>query len=515
MDLASLLSACSLVAVMIYLYIGIYTYKQNSHSKIHRVFLSLCTSYAIWSFAYAFAYVSRDRYVFSFWNKLSAIGWCSISAISLYLVLLITENRFAKKEIAKFVIFSPAVFFFYLAVFQFGAGVYTPPLVVKLFYIGDFLYDFIFLSACLVILYVWGLQANNTRVKKQSRILVLSSIIPFGLNLLTQSILPLFGVKIFPLMGQLYAMIMVIGIYIVITKYKFLRIPEKYILEEIANEMMDMFILLNEKGEFIRMSRHTLDMLGYEKDELLKQNIHLIVDEKDSDKISINHLKQRDKKHLDDIALVKKNGERIPVHISYIPIYDRVLHDFLGAVLVMRDISIICKLRKKNEELQNKAIRDSLTKLYNHQYCMQLIQEEEMKTKLDGNQSGLTVMMLDIDHFKRVNDTYGHLFGDYVIKTVSDILVHNIHENGYVGRFGGEEFIIILPNIEINEAYQLGESIRSEIEAYEFESGLKLTISIGLKQLQDESSVELVKNVDDLLYKAKQNGRNRIEYSCC
>jgi two-component system cell cycle response regulator len=119
--------------------------------------------------------------------------------------------------------------------------------------------------------------------------------------------------------------------------------------------------------------------------------------------------------------------------------------------------------------------------------------------------------MIDIDYFKNVNDTYGHVFGDYVLETVSNILVTNINDNGYVGRFGGEEFIIILPQIGIDKAYDLGEKIRSGLEKYKFDNDLKLTVSIGIKQFDNESFIQFVKNADDLLYKAKRNGRNRIE----
>lgn len=116
-----------------------------------------------------------------------------------------------------------------------------------------------------MILFVWGLKNDSKRIKYQSKILVLSSAIPFCLNLITQTIMPLFGVEKFPLMGQLYSVIMIIGTYIVITKYKFLRIPEKFLLEEIENEMMDMVILINEKYDIIRISMHALNLLNFEK----------------------------------------------------------------------------------------------------------------------------------------------------------------------------------------------------------------------------------------------------------
>lgn len=505
MDKSSLFSAFSLVAVFIYMYIGFYTFSQNTKSTVHRVFLSLCISYSIWSFAYAFVYVSNDYYTSSLWNKISAIGWCSFSAITLYLVLLITEKKIINKRIYVFLIFSPAVLFFCMSVFLFGYGIKTSTVITSIFYIGDFLYNFIFLIISITILFIWGFKTDSIRIKKQSKILVLSSIIPFCLNLLTQTIMPILGISKFPLMGQLYSVITIMGTYIVITKYKFLRLPEKFLVEEIENEILDMIIIVNEKYEIVRISMHALDLLNFERDEIINKNISCLFEEnimKKINKCNINKLGEKYK----DIELLIKGGERIPTNITFIPINDNKIHDFLGAVFVIHDISTEYELRRKNEELHEKNIRDGLTKLYNHQYSMEIIKKEIERKQL-------SLMMIDIDYFKKVNDTYGHLFGDYVLETVSNILVQNVNDNGYVGRFGGEEFIVILPQMKIDMAYDIGEKIRSEIEKYKFNNDLKLTVSIGIKQCKNESSVQLVKNADDLLYKAKENGRNRIEYS--
>ncbi|MGE5628516.1 MAG: diguanylate cyclase [Solirubrobacterales bacterium] len=506
MDYKSLFSALSLFSVFIYLYVGLYTFKQNSKSIIHRFFLLLCLSYGIWSFAYAFAYVSVDKYVFSIWNKTAAFGWCSFSAISLYLVLLITENKIVKNKAAAIIIFLPGVLFLYMALFLFGEGIQTSTLVSEFFYTGDFIYNFSYLLISILIVFRWGLKSKSKRVKIQAKILVITSLVPFCLNLLTQTILPLIGLGEFPLMGQIYSLIMILGIYFIITKYKFLKMPESFLLQEIGTKIMDMVILTNEKQEIVRVSKHTEKMLGFNKQEIIGKNIGFLFEK------SINlHTAMELEGKYNDIGMVGKNGLKIPTNINYMPIIDNKFNEFLGAVLVVHDISAEYELRRINAELKEKTIRDSLTNLYNHQYSMEII-KNEINCISESNRD-LSLMMLDIDHFKRVNDTYGHVFGDYVLETISSILLDNINnEKEYVGRFGGEEFIIMLPRTPIEEAYDIGESIRNRIEKYEFNNDLKLTVSIGIKQYRNESPMQLVKNADDLLYKAKQNGRNRIEY---
>jgi two-component system cell cycle response regulator len=501
MDTTSLFAAFSLVSVFVYLYIGIYTFRQNTKSILHKGFLLLCTSYAIWSFAYAFAYVSSNSYVFSIWNKISAIGWCSFSAISLYLVLLITENKIAQKMIVKILIFLPSTIFFYMAVFLFGYDINTSPIITDVFYIGDFLYNFTFLFISIALLFIWGIKSDSKRIKKQSTLLVTVSVIPFFLNLLTQTIMPLLGIAKYPN----------IGTYVVITKYKFLRLPQEFLLKEIEDKMMDMVIFLNEKYQIIRISKHTLNLLGYEEYELLNKDANCLFDENSKMQININD-NTNGEKNYNDMGILRKNGNELPINMTYIPVFDKELNDFLGSVFVMQDISIEYELKIKNKQLEEKSIRDGLTKLYNHQYSIELIKREIENINKDINKNDLSLLMLDIDFFKKVNDTYGHQYGDYVLEVVSDILIDNVNDSGKVGRFGGEEFIIILPKADINKAYEIGEKVRNEIEDYKFDKGFKLTISIGIKQFKDETSVQLVKRADDLLYKAKQNGRNRIEY---
>jgi diguanylate cyclase (GGDEF)-like protein/PAS domain S-box-containing protein len=388
MDMRSLFSALSLVAVIIYIYIGSYTYRQNKKSVIHRTFLLLCVSYAIWSFAYAFAYVSTNGYIFSFWNKVAALGWCSFSAITLYLVLQITENKPIKNRIIKSITFFPALLFYFMAVFLFGEGIKTPPVISKIFYTGNFLYNFTYLLASIIILFIWGARSNSIRVKKQSRILVIAGIIPFVLDLLTDTILPLLGVEHVPLVGQLYSVIMIMGSYVVIEKYKFLRLPEKFIYEEVSKQILDMFIITNEKGRILRISQYTLNMLGYKESELLKLNIEDIIQGRAGERFSLELIKQKDYKY-SDITLFKKDGQSIPVNVSSKRILDSRLHDLLGVILVIQDISLFYELQQKNEELNA---------------CLQQITatEEELRYRYDLNLENEKKLSISEEKFRMV-----------------------------------------------------------------------------------------------------------------
>lgn len=130
------------------------------------------------------------------------------------------------------------------------------------------------------------------------------------------------------------------------------------------------------------------------------------------------------------------------------------------------------------------------------------------------NQGTFSLLMIDIDHFKRVNDRYGHMVGDHLLKSFSRCLTTSVRETDFVARFGGEEFIAILPKTNLEEACQAAERIREVIAGTSHRVGdfeLQVTVSMGVKEVQDdENDVELLKNTDAALYAAKKNGRN-----CC
>jgi len=169
---------------------------------------------------------------------------------------------------------------------------------------------------------------------------------------------------------------------------------------------------------------------------------------------------------------------------------------------------------KLKEDLEQNALIDPLTGCVNKKET-EYLAEEFLKNFLRYNNT-LAILMLDIDFFKKVNDTYGHLAGDLVLKEVSNTIKSLVRDSDVCGRFGGEEFIVLAPNTKLNGALKLAERIRKTIEKtkFEFESQIiKVTISIGITSASKTDSVfSLIERVDTALYAAKENGRNRVEY---
>lgn len=162
-------------------------------------------------------------------------------------------------------------------------------------------------------------------------------------------------------------------------------------------------------------------------------------------------------------------------------------------------------LAKSNTILKNKAEIDPLTKLYNRNTALEAVQSKTNCTKLG-------LIIIDIDHFKMVNDTYGHNTGDEVLKELAHILSKSIRKNDLVARWGGEEFILLIPNTSLIEAESIAEKLRLQIEKYSFPIVKNITASFGVSLCEspEQTFNELFECADKALYQAKNLGRNRV-----
>ncbi len=171
-------------------------------------------------------------------------------------------------------------------------------------------------------------------------------------------------------------------------------------------------------------------------------------------------------------------------------------------------------LREQNQRLEELSNTDPLTQLANRRFLMKTLDREFQRSV--RNNDPLSMVMADIDHFKRINDTYGHQQGDVVLKAVSEALLDELREYDLAARFGGEEFALILPGTELPQATAAAERIRKRVSRLKFEGALKplvLTISLGVATGPRKDVTvfdDLVRLSDDALYAAKREGRNRV-----
>lgn len=167
-------------------------------------------------------------------------------------------------------------------------------------------------------------------------------------------------------------------------------------------------------------------------------------------------------------------------------------------------------LKKYNERLLKLSVTDKLTGLYNRQKTdLKLTEERKKVTRYPDYHC--SVMMIDVDYFKNINDTFGHQDGDKVLQTLAEVMKRSLRETDTIGRWGGEEFIVILSHTALDEAQKVAENIRQKVEEYPFLTLNPVTISIGVGEFIGMEEVhECVARVDAALYKAKASGRNSV-----
>ena len=199
--------------------------------------------------------------------------------------------------------------------------------------------------------------------------------------------------------------------------------------------------------------------------------------------------------------MINKENKKIKHKIPYIKAY-------------LNEVSSIIESKYTLEQLHQQNIKDPLTKLYNRRYLDHILPQLVALAK--RRNSNLGFLMIDMDYFKKVNDTYGHDAGDKILQTLSSIIVNSIRESDIPVRFGGEEFVIILNDIKSKEdLLKVAEKIRKNVEKTKFHTGkeyIKKTVSIGASLFPNDCSTgwECIKYADLALYKAKNSGRNKV-----
>ena len=180
--------------------------------------------------------------------------------------------------------------------------------------------------------------------------------------------------------------------------------------------------------------------------------------------------------------------------------------------IVLARVKNILKMQEMKKELERLAYTDPLTSAFNRRYFLSAAKKEILRSSRYGH--SLTLLMVDIDHFKSVNDTYGHDIGDEALKITVTTILKALRSEDILGRFGGEEFIILLPETNAVGAELVAQRIRQVVSEIIINTGQKavsFTVSVGVAEIKKNETIEeMQKRADEALYKAKENGRNCV-----
>ena len=268
-----------------------------------------------------------------------------------------------------------------------------------------------------------------------------------------------------------------------------------------------------EDGTIVDVNKSFLRVMGFKREEVVGFTASGLgfIDSKGREVMLRRRVRsQRGIRNL-EVPLKTAKGERLTALLSGEVIESR---EGVYYLWVMKDITLLKRaqvdLERLNRELQERSIRDGLTKLFNHRHIFERLEEEIGRGV--RYQEPLSVIMGDIDHFKDVNDTYGHGVGDKVLESVAGLLKKALRKTDILGRYGGEEFLAVLPRTPLEKAGAVAERIRRAVEGESKEaSGVSVTISLGVAlYAHGDTAASLIDKGDDCLYRAKREGRNRV-----
>jgi len=286
------------------------------------------------------------------------------------------------------------------------------------------------------------------------------------------------------------------------------------IYEAIVKNATDAVIVTDFEGNIISWNQSATSIFGYSEQEVLGKYVHDVLPVYELRERADHAFKRFQNNNAQGPLIGKgihvkgltKHGKAIHVHFSPNVIK---LNDQTFIYAFIRDITEIIELQEK---LRIQSTTDDLTGILNRRAFLENF--NKVFTHAQKHSLSLSLMLFDIDHFKMVNDQFGHPAGDLVIKLFAQHIGKLIRSNDIFGRVGGEEFYLALPETSLQEAQKTAEEIRQQIEKLDISFGnrtLKITTSIGLTAIEKDDTFEQIQHRSDIaLYKAKDEGRNRI-----
>jgi len=288
---------------------------------------------------------------------------------------------------------------------------------------------------------------------------------------------------------------------------------------ELANQSL-VGIAITEDGKFSYTNARFSEMFGYSVEELRKFGPLDVISEQDRAMVK-ESMRRRISGEVDHVVYgfrgVRKDGAPIDVEIHASTMQ---LNGKRALISVLLDVTERMRAEREmwvlQQKLADQSVHDALTGLYNRRYLEESLARELVLAERKGHP--VSVIMADLDHFKKVNDQYGHLAGDEVLRAFGAILKRNARASDIYCRYGGEEFLLVLPQMPAEKAAERAEQLRRSLAAAPIHYGatpIAITASFGVAAFPDQGSGgdRLIDAADKALYQAKHNGRNRVALS--
>ncbi|QOP46159.1 sensor domain-containing diguanylate cyclase [Sulfurimonas paralvinellae] len=273
----------------------------------------------------------------------------------------------------------------------------------------------------------------------------------------------------------------------------------------------DLMFELSLEGVYLNIWAHNSQELTANKELLLGKKVTDVLEESAAQKVmqAIEIAYKKGSSFGEQIQLKTPSGD---LWFELSSSKKENLNSEATVIMLSRNITDRKELEMK---LLHLSRHDSLTNLYNRRTLETLLQKELHRSQ--RYKTPLSICMLDIDFFKKINDTYGHATGDDVLKKLADVLRESLRDTDYVGRYGGEEFVIALPDTSLNDAVEFAQRLRKKVAAIschpEEKESFNITISLGVAELNSENNTvdKILEAADSAMYRAKESGRNCVK----
>ena len=260
-------------------------------------------------------------------------------------------------------------------------------------------------------------------------------------------------------------------------------------------------IYIIQRGRFVAVNKEFIEYTQYSEQELFTLDPLDIVVESFRDSVRKNAVEmlksQRDKPY--QYLAKTSGGSNLWVIEAVVP---TTIKDKRATLGFFMDI----------DKIAADSFKDALTGLHNRRYFDDCLKKEMQRSGRYG--LALSLLLIDVDHFKTYNDTFGHVEGDKVLRRIGTIIQDSIRQTDSGCRYGGEEFAVVMPQSDIEDAFVVADRIRNNVEANTVDLNSGVTVSVGMSQYKPNQMItDFIASSDKALYRAKNNGRNRIEFS--
>ncbi len=497
----------------------------DSKNRLNRLYSIFTIAVAYWSVFKILQITASSVEMAGLFYKISSFGWTLLPSIYFAFVIEFTKSeKYLLKKIISLLFLIIGLIF---AVITISTDLMLKEMIYEQWgfsHIPGIVYKIGF-TPYFVIIFVWGLillfmygRKNLSRLERiKTYYLLIGVSVPLIGGVITNMILPAMGVHVFELALTLTT-VNVILIGYAMYKYRLLNITFEYAASTIINTMGDVLIVLDRELIINLVNPAALHLLGYSVNELIKNKIrNYLVREYFCD--DLMHSLEAEGYIKLEMEFLDNKRNVIVTDTSISTLKDES-GDTVGYVLVSKDIRerkrLISEIEQAKKELEELAITDPLTGLYNRRYLMLKLKEEFLRA-IRYNKP-FSVIILDLDKFKEINDTFGHEEGDDLLRFISNKIKSTVRVTDIVARFGGDEFVILLPETNKTEAIALADRIR--LNSFKGNLPYKYRVvsgSFGVATFIPEkplsSELDLLKLSDSALYRSKRLGRDRVSHS--